>query len=56
MLTKEKLNRINELAKLSKARDLTEEEILEQKQLREEYIQVFRKTFKNQLDQIEVVD
>lgn len=56
MLTKEKLNRINELAKLSKIRELTEEEKLQQKQLRDEYIQVFRKTFKDQLDQIEIVD
>ncbi|KAB3529025.1 DUF896 domain-containing protein [Alkaliphilus serpentinus] len=56
MLTKEKLNRINELVKISKTRELTGEEKLEQKKLREEYIKNFRKSFKDQLDRIEIVD
>lgn len=41
-MQKEKIDRINELARLSKARELTEEERAEQKALREEYIVYFR--------------
>ncbi|WP_084489599.1 DUF896 domain-containing protein [Clostridiisalibacter paucivorans] len=56
MLSKEKLDRINELAKKKKDVGLTEEELVEQKKLREEYIKEFRKNFKKQLDNIEFVD
>ncbi|KAB3532871.1 DUF896 domain-containing protein [Alkaliphilus pronyensis] len=56
MVTKEKLARINYLAKVSKSRELTDEEKSEQKALRDEYIKAFRKTFKKQLDSIEFVD
>lgn len=41
-MDKEKIERINELARLSKERELTEEEKNEQKILREEYIKFFR--------------
>lgn len=56
MVSKEKIERINELARLSKVRDLTESEKEEQQILRKEYIASFRKSFKKQLDNIEVVD
>ncbi|MBS4537210.1 DUF896 domain-containing protein [Clostridium sp. D2Q-11] len=56
MLSKEKINRINELAKKSKSQGLSSEEKTEQKKLREEYLKNFRKSFKGQLDSIEIVD
>lgn len=56
MLSKEKIDRINELARKSKGEGLTEEEKKEQKKLREEYIKNLRKSVKNQLDNIEIVD
>ena len=42
-MEKIKVDRINELARLSKERELTEEEKAEQKALREEYMAEFRK-------------
>jgi len=54
MVSKEKISRINELAKLSKERGLSDEEKKEQTILRKEYIESFRKTFKQQLELIEV--
>lgn len=45
-----KIERINELARLSKTRKLTDLEISEQAALRQEYIADFRKSFKAQLD------
>lgn len=56
MLTQEKLDRINQLAKKKKAEGLTAEEIEEQAQLRQEYLERFRENFKRQLEQIEIVD
>lgn len=56
MLSNEKIARINELSKRAKTTGLTKEEIMEQKKLREEYIQSFRASFKNQLHSIKVVD
>ena len=56
MLEQYKMDRINELARASKSRVLSEDEKAEQKALREEYIEIFRKGFKSQLDQIELVD
>ena len=41
-MNKEKIDRINELAHLSKKRPLTDEEKREQAALREEYIKEFR--------------
>ncbi len=41
-MEKSKIDRINELGRLSKERELTAEELAEQKALREEYINYFR--------------
>ena len=49
-MEKEKLNRINELAKKSKTEPLSPEELAEQKALREEYIQEIRYSFGAMLD------
>lgn len=43
-MEKKKIDRINELARLSKERELTEEERAEQKALREEYLRYFRQS------------
>ncbi|MCT4621281.1 MAG: DUF896 domain-containing protein [Marinisporobacter sp.] len=56
MFPKEKLNRINFLAKKSKNEGLTQKEKIEQKKLREEYLQNFRSNFRKQLENIELVD
>lgn len=55
-MDKNKIARINELAKKSKESGLTDIEKAEQKELREEYLQAIRKSFKAQLDNIEIVD
>ncbi len=41
-MDKKKIDRINELGRLSKERELTEKEKAEQKSLREEYLAYFR--------------
>ena len=51
-----KIDRINELAKLSKERTLTEEEKAEQAVLRKEWLEKFKANFRAQLDNIEFVD
>ena len=56
MLSKEKLDRINFLANKKKTEGLTEVESVEQQELRQEYLKNFRSSFKNQLDNIEIVD
>lgn len=56
MLSKEKLDRINELAKKSKLQALTQEEKEEQSQLREQYLVKFREHFKGHLDRIKFVE
>ncbi len=54
MLSKEKMERINVLAKKAKSEGLTEAEKKEQKVLREEYLSVFRKGFRQRLENLEV--
>lgn len=49
-MEKEKIERINFLARESKIRTLTEEEKEEQGKLRREYLEDFRKSFENQLE------
>ena len=56
MLSKDKIERINFLARKSKSDGLTENEKLEQKNLREEYLRNLRASVKNQLDGIEIID
>ena len=55
MITKDKLDRINELAKKKKEEGLTEEEQQERKALHEEYIGNVRNSLKAQLDSIKIV-
>ena len=55
-MDQKKLDRINELARKSKVEALTEEEKLEQKALREEYLAAIRRNFRQTLDSIEIVD
>lgn len=50
-----KLLRINELAKLAKERDLTEDELSERDELRREYIAEWRKGAEQVLDNTYVV-
>ncbi|CAM4002027.1 DUF896 domain-containing protein [Alicyclobacillus pomorum] len=56
MLSQAKLQRINELARKKKTQGLTPSEAEEQRLLREEYLAVFRKTFRDHLDRITVVE
>lgn len=51
-----KLERINELARKSRETTLSSEELLEQQQLRKEYIEAYRKNLRAQLDNIVLVD
>ncbi|SDY60919.1 Uncharacterized protein YnzC, UPF0291/DUF896 family [Proteiniborus ethanoligenes] len=56
MISKEKLDRINYLARKAKETGLSELEKEEQKFLRQEYLAIFRENFRKQLENIEVVD
>lgn len=56
MLSKEKLNRINELAQKKKTIGLTEAEGKEQTLLRKEYLQTFRDSFKETIVSSTVID
>ncbi len=51
-----KIDRINELCKKAKAEGLTDLEKQEQTKLRTEYISLFKKNLKAQLECIEFVD
>ena len=55
-ITKEMIERINALAKKSKGEGLTEEEKQEQQVLRKQYIEAFKANFRQQLENIEIVD
>lgn len=57
MMSKEKLSRINYLAKKAKTKDgLTSKEKSEQDTLRKEYLQNIRKSFTNQITTMTVID
>ncbi|MDR1572486.1 MAG: DUF896 domain-containing protein [Clostridiales Family XIII bacterium] len=56
MVSKEKLARINELARKSKGVGLSDGERDEQRALRQEYLANFRESFRGQLEAIHVVD
>ena len=55
-MNEEKIARINELSRKSKAEGLTEAEKQEQTILRQEFIASFRNNLKAQLDNIDVVN
>lgn len=54
MLSSDKLQRLNELARKAKNDELSETEKREQRKLREEYLQRFRDEFRGHLDHIHV--
>lgn len=55
-MTEEKIQRINVLYRKMKEEGLTEEEKLEQQELRKQFISDFRKNLRGQLDNISLVD
>ena len=58
MITDEKINRINELARKEKANpgSLTEEELAERAQLRREYIDAVKENMRSRLDNVKYVE
>jgi uncharacterized protein YnzC (UPF0291/DUF896 family) len=56
MLSKEKIARINELAKKAKQTGLSETEAKEQSKLRSEYLSAFRSSMENTLTNVTVID
>ena len=56
MLSEEKLKRISELAKKSKAEGLSLSEQNEQKELRDQYLHSFRSSMKGHIEGLKVVD
>lgn len=52
----EKIKRINELYKKANSEGLTNEEKMEQKRLREEYVKSFRQGMMNTLENVYIVD
>ena len=55
-MNNEKIERINFLARKSKSEGLTEEEKLEQAELRKEYIEAYHRNLESQLQSIVTVD
>lgn len=55
-MEQQKLDRINELARKAKTGMLTDEEKAEQQQLRQEYIESYRKSLRSILDHAVIVD
>lgn len=51
-----KIDRINELAKKKKEQGLTDEELAEQAELRQEYLKSIRENFRKTLEGIEFKD
>lgn len=51
-MEKQRIDRINELARIAKERQLTEEELQERDVLRREYINVLRENAKSVLDNV----
>lgn len=56
LLKREKIDRINELAKKAKTVGLTDAEVAERELLRREYLDAVRANFKRTLDSIEITD
>ncbi|MCC8161046.1 MAG: DUF896 domain-containing protein [Oscillospiraceae bacterium] len=55
-MEREKIERINHLAKKAKTVGLTDEELSERDSLRREYLDAIRQNFKQTLDSIEITD
>ena len=55
-MEKSKINRINELARKSKAEGLTDAEKAEQHDLRQEFLDEIRSDVKASLESIEIID
>ena len=55
-MEQKKIDRINELAKLAKERELTDEEKVERAALRQEYVNAVLGDLKNQLNHTYVMD
>ena len=56
MITEDKINRINELARKAKEEGLTEEETEERAALRQEYLTAVRENLRAQLEAIEFIE
>lgn len=56
MLAKDKLDRINLLAKKAKQDGLTSKEKAEQQKLRQEYLKNVRQSFKNEFKGMKIID
>ncbi|WP_042472178.1 DUF896 domain-containing protein [Bacillus ndiopicus] len=56
MLSKQKLARINTLAKKAKEGTLTEAEAKERTALRKEYLDTFRSTMRETIEHVKIVD
>ncbi len=56
MLSPEKINRINELARKKKEEELTPTEEKEQQLLRQEYLAAFRGGMRNHIEGLKIVD
>jgi len=56
MLPKEKIDRINQLARKAKASGLTEDEAKEQSSLRKEYLKAFRSSMLDTLTNTTIID
>jgi uncharacterized protein YnzC (UPF0291/DUF896 family) len=50
------IKRINELSRKNKAEGLTEEELAEREVLRQQYLDIFKNNFRQELERIEIVD
>lgn len=55
-MEKKKIDRISELAKKSREEGLSEAERLEQRTLRQEYVDAFRQSLTSQLDRVVLVE
>ncbi|MBF4500021.1 DUF896 domain-containing protein [Savagea sp. SN6] len=56
MLSPDKLQRINELAKKAKTTGLSIEEAKEQTSLRKQYLETFRNTMRDTIEHVKVID
>lgn len=56
MITQELIDKINELAKKKKENTITEKELILQKELRQEYLSLFRNNMNSVMQKVQVVD